>query len=182
MAMASTRADIDPPLRAFLEEQHVFFVASAPLSGEGHVNLSPKGLDTFRIHSPSRVSFLDLGGSGNETSAHMLEPGNARLTLMFCSFGQSPKIVRLQGKGSVVTPRDAGWADAFAPYAHLTGARQVVFLDIERVGVSCGYGVPVMELKEDRPILPERRRARTSWYCSDTNYQSIDGLPTHLAR
>lgn len=178
--MASSRPDIDDATRSFLERQQVFFVASAPLSGDGHVNLSPKGLDTFRVLSPTRVCYLDLGGSGNETSAHMLEAGNARLTLMFCSFDGSPKIVRLQGKGSVVTPQDAGWAEAYEPFAHLPGARQVVFLDVTRVGTSCGYGVPVASL-EARPILPDRRRARGSWYCSETNYESIDGLPTHLS-
>lgn len=179
--MASSRPDIDEPTRAFLEKQLVFFVASAPLSGDGHVNLSPKGHDAFRVLSPTRVSYLDLGGSGNETSAHMLEPGNARLTLMFCSFDGSPRIVRLQGKGSVVTPNDPGWTEAYAPYAHLPGARQVVFLDVTRVGASCGYGVPLMEEPAEREILPAKRAARTSWYCSDTNYESIDGLPTHLA-
>lgn len=180
--MASERPDIDEATRAFLERQQVFFVASAPLSGHGRVNLSPKGHDTFRIHSPTRVSYLDLGGSGNETSAHLLEPGNGRLTLMFCSFDASPKIVRLQGKGSVITPHDAGWAEAYAPYSHLPNARQVVLLDVERVGTSCGYGVPVTQTLAERQILPERRRARATWYCSDTNLRSIDGLPTHLDR
>lgn len=177
--MASTHPDISPEIRAFLEKQSVFFVASAPLSGEGRVNVSPKSADVFRVHSATRVSYLDYGGSGNETSAHVLE--NGRVTLMFCSFDASPKIVRLFGRGRVVTPRDAGWDEAFAPYHDRLGARQVVFLDVERVGQSCGYGVPLMQLVGPREILPAKRRARSDWYCSDSNLASIDGLPTHLS-
>ena len=100
--------------------------------------------------------------------------------MMFCSFDESPRIVRLFGHGRVVIPSDLAWSEAYAPYAHYPGARQIIFLDVERVGTSCGYGVPQMALVATRDILPPKRAARTDWYCSPTNLASIDGLPTHL--
>jgi hypothetical protein len=180
--MASHRADIDDATRAFLLEQRVFFVATAPLSGGGRVNLSPKGLDgTLVVLSPTQVAFLDVGGSGNETSAHLLE--NGRITLMFCGFGAKPGVVRLFGRGRVVTPGDADWPSGYGRFAPFPGARQVVVVDVERVGSSCGYGVPEMEATTERAILRPRRASRGgAWYCSDSNLESIDGLPTHLGR
>lgn len=178
--MASSRPDIDEPTRRFIEQQPVFFVASAPLSGEGHVNVSPKGLDTLRVLSPTRVAYLDLGGSGKETSAHLLE--NGRVTLMFCSFGPSPKVVRLFGRGRVVVPSDPGWAEEYARFDPYPGARQVVVVDVHRVGTSCGYGVPLMDVVGPRALLADKRRAAAGWYCPEGNWTSLDGLPTHLAR
>src|SRR6476661_6917901 len=105
---------IDGRLRAFIEAQHVFFVATAPLAADGHVNVSPKGLDTFRVLGPRTVAYLDLTGSGVETIAHLRE--NGRLTIMFCAFEGRPHILRLYGRGRVVEPRDAEWPAASAGF------------------------------------------------------------------
>lgn len=178
--MASSRPDLDDSLRHFIEAQPIFFVGSAPLSAEGHVNVSPKGLDTLRVLSNTEVAYLDLGGSGNETSAHLLE--NGRLTLMFCAFEGAPRIVRLYGRGRVVMRHDPEWAGLFARFKGFPGARQIVLLAIERVGVSCGYGVPLMKAEGARPILVAKRGAADAapyWHAQ--NDASIDGLPTHGA-
>lgn len=175
--IASSRPDLDDALRSFIEAQPVFFVGSAPLGGEGRVNVSPKGLDTLRVLSSTEVAYVDLGGSGNETSAHLLE--NGRLTLMFCAFEGSPRIVRLYGRGRVVMRQDADWAELASRFGAFPGARQIVVLRIERVGVSCGYGVPLMRLEGPRPILAAKRCAADARpYWREGNEASIDGLPT----
>lgn len=177
--MASSRPDIDDATRAFIERQPLFFVASAPLLATGRVNVSPKGLDTLRVLSPSLVGYVDAGGSGNETSAHVLE--NGRVTIMFCSFDESPKVVRLYGRGEVVLPGEPRWAETYALFPPFPGARQIVLVHIDRVGSSCGYGVPVMVRQEDRALLPTRRKALgDAWYAPEGNRASVDGLPTHL--
>ena len=178
--MASARPDVDEATQRFIEQQPMFFVASAPLSGDGHINLSPKGLGTLRVLSPTRVAYLDLGGSGNETSAHVLE--NGRLAIMFCSFGPSPRILRLFGRGRVVVPSDSDWAQEYARFGWCPGARQIVILDVRRVQSSCGYGVPLMEVAGQRALLADKRAAAQGWYCPEGNLRSLDGLPTHLAR
>jgi hypothetical protein len=166
-------------LRTFIESQHMFFVATAPLDAEGHVNLSPKGLDTFRVVDEHTVAYLDLTGSGSETVAHLRE--NGRITLMFCAFDGPPNIVRLHGRGRYLTPADgefASWAERFDDFV---GSRGVVVVDVERVSDSCGYAVPLMTFDADRDLL-------TSWsqnrgpeglerYRSEKNATSIDGLP-----
>src|SRR5687767_15228277 len=106
-SMAKVHPEITPELQQFIEQQHLFFVATAPLSSEGHVNLSPKGHDCLRVLSPMRVAYLDMTGSGNETSAHLLE--NGRITFLFCAFEGAPKILRLYGKGRTVLPGSAEW-------------------------------------------------------------------------
>src|SRR5471030_75303 len=117
--MGNIGAVLDEKIRKFIEAQRVFFVASAPLSPDGHVNLSPKGLDTFRILGPNRVAYLDLTGSGVETIAHLRE--NGRIVLMFCAFDGPPKILRLHGTGTVLTAQDAGFADHRARFPDLEG-------------------------------------------------------------
>ncbi len=170
---------ISPELAAFIEEQPVFFVGTAPLAASGHVNLSPKGLDTLRILSPTRVAYLDLTGSGNETAAHLQE--NGRITFMFCSFGKTPMILRLYGRGRVVPLGSAEWPEWAGLFPTLPGTRQVIVGDIETVQTSCGFGVPLMELVEPRETLtrwvekksPEELRA----YWQQKNARSLDGLP-----
>src|SRR5688572_6890522 len=134
--MGKTHESISVELAAFIEAQPVFFVATAPLSGSGHVNISPKGLDTFRILSPKRIAYLDLTGSGNETAAHVTE--NSRITLMFCSFTEEPKIVRLYGRGRVILPTDELWPELMARFPEQIGIRQIILVDIEFVQTSCG--------------------------------------------
>ncbi len=134
--MGKTNEAISNELAAFIRAQHVFFVATAPLSADGHVNLSPKGLDTFRILSPRRVAYADMTGSGNETSAHLAE--NARITLMFCSFNERPRILRIYGRGQTMLRGDASWMDLAEEFEHHISLRQIILVDITRVGTSCG--------------------------------------------
>lgn len=169
---------ISPDLARFLTAQHVFFVGSAPSDG-GHVNVSPKGLDTFRVLDERTVGYLDLTGSGAETIAHIRQ--NGRLTLMFCAFTGKPRIVRLQGTASVVTLDDASYAAAAAPYPQLSGARAVITLEVDRVADSCGYAVPVMDYVGQRDDLirwAERKSPDDlAAYREDKNAVSIDGIP-----
>src|SRR5262245_19941834 len=120
--MAKTYDTITDELHAFIEAQQMFFVASAPLSAEGHVNVSPKGLDCLRLLGPLRIAYLDLTGSGNETSAHLQE--NGRITLMFCAFAGPPRILRLYGTGTAVLPGSAAWDELRPLFQHYPGARQ----------------------------------------------------------
>lgn len=180
--MAKLYEQIDDNLQGFIRAQHIFFVASAPLSAEGHVNLSPKGHDSLRILSPNRVAYLDLTGSGNETSAHLHE--NGRLTIMFCAFEGAPNIVRLFGKGRVVLPTDAEWAELSALFPTYLGARQIIVADISLVETSCGYAVPFMDYVGERDTLDRWAEAKgedglVTYHC-EKNATSLDGLPTPL--
>lgn len=174
---------ITDELRRFIEQQPVFFVATAPLSADGHVNLSPKGLETFAVLSASEVAYLDLTGSGNETSAHLLE--NGRITFMFCSFSGPPRILRLYGRGRTVLPADEQWAALRANFGEFSGVRQIVTATIGRVQTSCGFGVPLMELQGPRDTLLRWADARgpdgLAAYRARNNWTSIDGLPTPLS-
>ena len=161
----------------------MFFVATAPGGGDGHVNLSPKGLDTLRILSPTRVAYLDLTGSGNETAAHIHVDG--RLTLMFCAFQGPPLILRLYGQGRAVARGTADYerliADAFGGEEPI-GARQIIRLDIEKVQTSCGYGVPLLHYKGERPSLDNWATSKgedgLKRYRREKNMVSIDGFAT----
>src|SRR5882672_9460680 len=151
--MGKTLSEISPDIADFIRAQHVFFVATAPLSADGHVNLSPKGLDTFRILSPQRVAYADTTGSGNETSAHLAE--NARITLMFCAFDANPKILRLYGRGQTILRNDPQWPTLAADFDHHIGLRQMILIDITRVMTSCGFGIPLMQFTDERKLLEE---------------------------
>jgi hypothetical protein len=170
-------------IQKFIEAQHMFFVASAPLSAEGHVNMSPKGRDSLRILTPNRVAYLDLIGSGNETSAHLLE--NGRMTMMFCAFEGAPNIVRLFGKGRTVLPTDPEWADLrpLFPDGYIN-VRQIIVEDVEIVQTSCGYGVPFMDYVGERDTMERWAEAKGEAglveYVCEKNAESIDGLPTAL--
>jgi hypothetical protein len=182
--MAKWYTEITEPIREFIVQQQMFFVASAALSAEGHVNLSPKGLDSFRVLGPNRVAYLDMTGSGNETSAHLLE--NGRITLMFCAFKGAPNIVRLYGKGHVVRPPDAEWDALAANFSTVyPGTRQIVVADIDKVQTSCGYAVPLYEYQGQRDTLIRWAEAKGEDgvvdYWQEKNACSMDGLPTRLA-
>jgi Pyridoxamine 5'-phosphate oxidase len=168
---------ITDELAAFIAAQRVFFVATAPTDG-GHVNLSPKGLDTFTVLDPSTVAYLDLTGSGIETVAHLRE--NGRITIMFCAFDGKPNIVRLYGRGEVI-PTGEPEADALLPrFGEYPGARSVIRVRVDRVSTSCGYGVPLLEYAGERDELlkfAERRGPEgLVEYREDKNAVSIDGL------
>jgi Pyridoxamine 5'-phosphate oxidase len=157
----------------------VFFVATAPLDPNGHVNLSPKGLDTFRILGAQTVAYLDIFGSGVETVAHLRE--NGRIVLMFCSFQGPPKILRLHGHGRVVEPHEPEFAGLQAHFPLYEGTRAIIVVELTRISDSCGFGVPLLKYEGDRTQLPAWCRKRGSEglkvYRSEKNRQSIDGLP-----
>lgn len=172
---------ISDDLAAFIAEQPIFFVASAPLTG-GHVNLSPKGLDTLRVVDPTTVAYLDMTGSGNETSAHLAE--NGRLTIMFCSFSSRTMILRLYGRGRTVLPADEEFAGLRARFEEIPGARQIIVLEVDRVQTSCGYAVPRMDNARARDTLvrwSERKGPEgLVAYQQEKNVVSIDGLPAPI--
>ncbi len=182
--MAKVFSEMDPAHQEFIQKQQLFFVATAPMMADGHVNLSPKGLDTFRILSPIRVAYLDLTGSGNETSAHLIE--NGRITLMFCSFDHQPLILRLYGKGTVVLPDDNQWADLARHFELLPGTRQIIVTDIHRVQTSCGYGVPFYDYQGQRPTLPTWAKNKgprgVAQYQIQKGSTSLDSLITPIGR
>ena len=173
---------ITPPLREFIETQRMFFVATAPLSRDGHVNLSPKGLDTFRLIDERTVAYLDLTGSGNETSAHVEE--NGRITFMFCAFEGTPKILRLYGRGRTVLPGSQEWTRLMARFESHPGARQIIAANIERAMTSCGFAVPRYTFVQQREELIRYAENKGSdgleTYRRGKNVWSIDGLPTPL--
>jgi predicted pyridoxine 5'-phosphate oxidase superfamily flavin-nucleotide-binding protein len=178
---------IDDRLRHFIQGQPVFFVATAPRDG-GHVNVSPKGYaDTFAVIDDRTVAYLDLYGSGSETIAHLRE--NGRITIMFCSFDRSPKILRLYGTGRVVIPGTPEWASRASLFGadpacpsgtRHPGLRSIIVVDVERVADSCGYSVPQMDLVGERSMLDDHHGRRTTEQWVDRparNAVSIDGLP-----
>lgn len=174
---------ITDELADFIREQPLFFVASAPSSG-GHVNLSPKGLDTLRVLGPKRVGYLDLTGSGNETSAHTAE--NGRLTMMFCSFGPKAQILRLFGRGRTVLPGDEEFETLMPSFERILGGRQIIVLEVERVQTSCGYAVPRMDNARHRDTLirwsEKKGEDGLVEYQQKNNTVSIDGLPAPIGR
>jgi hypothetical protein len=176
--MGKPHDSITAELRAFIDAQRVFFVATAPLEAAGHVNLSPKGMDTLRVLSPTRVAYLDLTGSGNETAAHLAQ--NGRVTLMFCAFEGMPKILRLYGRGRAVTPGSREWSELSAHFPALPGARQVIVADVTRVQTSCGFGVPLMQFDGQRDVLVRWAEGKGDHglrkYREEKNRVSIDGL------
>lgn len=177
--MGAVRTDITDAIAEWIAQQHMFFVATAPLDAGSHVNVSPKGLDTFAVLAPDRVAYLDLTGSGVETIAHVRE--NGRITIMFCAFSGAPRIVRLYGTGSVITVDDPEWATARAPFAPLPGARSVIEIDVHRVADSCGYAVPRYDFVDDRDRLLEWAEAKQPEGLADyrrtRNATSVDDLP-----
>ncbi|WP_326554828.1 pyridoxamine 5'-phosphate oxidase family protein [Micromonospora sp. NBC_01813] len=174
---------IDGRLRDFIEAQSMFFVATAPSGDSGHVNVSPKGMrGTFAVLDEHQVAYLDYHGSGAETVAHLR--ANGRITMMFCAFDGPPKIVRLHGRGVVVSrddPRFPELAGVFAGSPDQHGARAVIVVDVHRVSDSCGYGVPLMDYQGERDLLIQAHSRRTEddlvRYRATRNATSIDELP-----
>ncbi len=177
--MGKRHDTIDGPLREFIARQRVFFVATAPLAGDGHVNLSPKGLDVFSSLDPQTVAYLDLTGSGVETIAHVRE--NGRITLCFCAFEGPPKILRLSGRGTVVEPGDEDFAALRARFGDFEAVRAIIRVALTRIADSCGYGVPLYRYEGQRSQLAEWARRRgvegAAAYRREHNRASVDGLP-----
>jgi hypothetical protein len=168
--------------KTFIEKQKMFFVGSAPLSADGHVNLSPKGLDCFRILSDTRVMYMDIIGSGNETSAHILE--NGRITLMFCAFEGPPLILRLYGNGYTVLPGDAKWPELSKSFDLLPATRQIIVADVDMVQTSCGFSVPLYGYTGERDHAFKWAENKgpdgLEKYKEEKNRVSLDGLPTAM--
>ncbi len=177
--MGHSLTTIPPKLATFIRAQHLFFVATAPLSPEGLINLSPKGLDTFTILDERTVAYLDLTGSGIETVAHLRE--NARIVIMFCAFEGSPNIVRLHGRGEVLEPSSPHFPTVAPRFPPRPGIRSIIRIHVDRVSESCGFGVPLMEFRADRTTLDDssNRKGESGLheYRIKKNRTSIDGLP-----
>lgn len=178
--MSSFFDTITPELAAFIRAQPVFFVATA--APGARINLSPKGMDTFRVLDEKRVAYLDLTGSGNETAAHLIHDG--RITIMFCSFDKNAEIARIYGRGAVVRPSDPRWPELIAHFPKTPGSRQIMEIRVESAMTSCGYGVPRMGEMTARDTLEKywatRGEEKKDRYQQDHNLRSIDGLPTGL--
>lgn len=171
---------LDQSHKVFIQQQHLYFVGSA--GAEGYVNVSPKGMDSFRILDDSTVAWLNLTGSGNETAAHVLE--NGRMTVMFCSFDKQPLIMRLYGQAVAIHPRDERWDELSALFPSYTGARQVFSLSIELVQTSCGYAVPYFRLEGERPTLTKwadnHGEAGIRDYWMEKNAKSLNDTDTGI--
>ena len=180
--MGKFHDSIKPAHKNFIVKQHIFFVGTAPLSADGHVNLSPKGLDCFRVLSDNQVAYMDLISSGNETSAHTLE--NGRITFMFCSFDGAPTILRLYGKGFTVLPDTDEWEAYSAHFTIYPSTRQLIVADINLVQTSCGFGVPLFDYVGERDIhfdwAEKKGEEGLLDYIEEKNLVSLDGLPTNL--
>ena len=164
---------------AFVTKQPVFSVAT--VADGARINLSPKGMDSFRVLGPGQVAYLDVGGSGNETQAHLSADG--RITIMFCAFDRPPLILRIYGRGHAVLPQDAGWAELAGQFTLLPGTRQIFVIDVESVQTSCGWGVPLMTLEAERTTLSKyhaQKDAEERLRKLATRTQSIDGLPLRV--
>ncbi|WP_203568296.1 pyridoxamine 5'-phosphate oxidase family protein [Aestuariimicrobium ganziense] len=178
--MATQYATIEPQLREFIEQQQMYFVATA--APTGRVNVSPKGLDTLRVLDEGTVIWLNGTGSGNETAAHVL--ADPRMTVMFCSFAGKPWILRLYGTATMTQPGDEQWDELSSHFPPLLGARQVFTLKVDLVQTSCGFGVPLYDHVDQRDLMPKWANARgpegIEKYQQDKNAASIDGFPTGL--
>lgn len=178
--MAKFYDNINANLQQFIANQHVFFVATA--AADGRVNLSPKGMDSFRIIDNQTIVWLNLTGSGNETAAHLLK--NPRMTIMFCSFEEKPLILRLYGKAIALHPRDQAFQNTIDLFPKMPGVRQLMKVTIESVQTSCGFAVPFMEFKEDRMQLnnwsEKKGEEQIKAYWESKNTKSIDGLATNI--
>jgi hypothetical protein len=179
--MAKVMPCITDGLRGFIERQHLFFVATAPGAG-GHVNVSPKGMDSLRVLDPLTVAYVDMTGSGNETSAHVVD--NGRITFMFCAFEGAPLILRLYGRGRTVLPGDADWSMLAPLFPMRPGTRQIIVAQLDRVQTSCGEAVPRFGFVADRGDLvawaDKKGADGLAAYRQQNNRESIDGLPTAI--
>ena len=177
--MGKLYQEIDADLQAFIEAQQMYFVATAPLDASGHVNVSPKGLDTFRVLAPTNVAYLDYVGSGAETIAHLKE--NHRIVMMWCAFQGPPRIVRFHGHGEVLEPQHADYRRLRPLFPESPSGRAIIVVAVHRISDSCGFGVPRYQFQGQRSQLADwadrKGTAGLRNYQADKNASSIDGLP-----
>lgn len=178
--MAKFYTKISSRIQKFIEAQKMFFVATAP--NNGRINLSPKGMDSFRVLDENRVAWLNVTGSGNETAAHLLE--NKRITMMFCSFEGAPNILRLYGSGKEIKDRDKNWNALLEHFPKTPGTRQIFDITIKSAQTSCGMSVPYFDYKGERDELnnwaSKQGKEGIKKYWEKNNQTSLDGLPTNL--
>ena len=178
--MAKFYDKLSPRLQKFIEAQKIFFIATA--AEDGRINLSPKGMDSFKVIDGKRVLWLNVTGSGNETAAHLLAKN--RITIMFCSFEGAPNILRLYGSGKEVKPSDSNWEEVAQHFTILPGTRQIFDISIESAQTSCGMSIPFFKYKGERKELNdwanEKGKDGIKAYWTEKNQTSIDGLPTKI--
>ncbi len=178
--MAKQYDHINKRIKKFISEQKIFFVATA--TDKSRINLSPKGMDSFRVIDQKKVLWLNLTGSGNETAAHLGADG--RITVMFCAFEGAPMILRLFGKGNVINPNDKEWSNSIAHFPKLAGTRQIIAIDIDMVQTSCGMSIPYFDFKDERRQLDDWAKQKGEEgikdYWKEKNEVSIDGIPTQI--
>lgn len=180
--MGKKFTEIALELQEFIKEQKIFFVGTA--AETGNVNVSPKGMDSFRVINKNKIAWLNLTGSGNETAAHLLK--NNRMTIMFCAFEGKPMILRLYGTAKIYHPRDQKYQDFIDLFPETPGSRQVIEMEVDLVQTSCGYAVPFMDYKEDRTVLKDwaqkqgQEKIKTYW--EEKNTVSIDGFETRILK
>ena len=179
--MAKLYKQVSPKLQQFIEDQKIFFVATA--TADSKINLSPKGMDSLRILDPNRVAWLNVTGSGNETAAHVQE--NPRMTLMFTAFEDNPLILRIYGTAKAIHKDDPEWQLLFPLFTPLPGARQIFDLTVDLVQTSCGMAVPLYDYIGEREQLntwaTKKGEDGIKAYWEETNHTSLDGKPTHFA-
>ena len=177
--MGKEFAEIDARIQRWIEKQHLFFVATAPLAGDGLINCSPKGLDSFRVLGPRKIAYADTGGSGIETVAHLKE--NGRIVIMMCAFEGPPKIFRFYGQGRSVEPCHEEFESLLAEFPDMPTVRNFIVIDVDCIRDSCGYGVPLYEYQQERESLTNWERGKSPEellaYRADNNAHSLDGLP-----
>lgn len=178
--MGKRLAELSPELIEFINKQKMFFVGTA--ANKGRVNVSPKGMDTFRVLDQNKILWLNLTGSGNETAAHLIK--NNRITIMFCSFEKKPMILRLYGDAEIFHIRDEKFHEYIGLFPEFSGARQIIEMQVNMVQTSCGYAVPYMDFKEERKTLnslaDKREDKKLKEYWLEKNTKSIDGFETNI--
>jgi len=178
--MGAKFQEIPEKIQEFIKEQKIFFVGTA--ATEGRVNVSPKGMDSFRVIDKNKIVWLNLTGSGNETAAHLIQ--DSRMTIMFCSFEKKPLILRLYGQAKIFHERDNEFHEYLNLFPETPGSRQIIELDVDLVQTSCGYGIPFMDYIEERPTLRQwgenKSEDKIKKYWTDKNTVSIDGFKTKI--
>lgn len=178
--MGKRLESITPELEEFINHQKIFFAATAMETGR--VNLSPKGMDTFRVLNANRVMWLNLTGSGNETATHLQH--NDRITIMFCAFEGKPMILRLYGTAKVYHERDPDWNEHISRFPKMTGSRQIIDIEVELIQTSCGFAVPFMDYNSERTVLKEwaekQGEEKLVEYRKNKNTVSLDGHETGI--
>ena len=178
--MGKKFTEIAPELQEFIKNQKIFFVGTA--AETGNVNISPKGMDSFRVINKNKIAWLNLTGSGNETAAHLLK--NNRMTIMFCAFEGKPMILRLYGTAKIYHPRDQEYNELISLFPSTPGSRQIIEMEVDLVQTSCGYAVPFMDYKEDRTVLKDwaqkQGQEKIETYWEEKNTVSIDGFETRI--